>query len=334
MSDRDVIHIIYASDGKYAPLLGISLTSLFENNQGEKLRLYILDSGIGEEDKDKIEKLCGEYEQPNPDFIPSEDVSKVLEMDVESDRGSLAQYARIFISRHLDAEIKRVLYLDCDTIIRKPLRELYDLDLGDNTIAALDDAFSVHYRANLDLEQSDIMFNSGVMLIDMKKWRERNVEPRVLDFIRDRHGFVEKGDQGALNAVLSRETYCFDTVYNAVTIFFDFSYEEMLKYRRPPKYYSKEEVQRAVDDPAIVHYTLSFLSKRPWMEGCEHLWGKEWLKYKAKSPWKDMPLVREHRSWRVIAIRKLPRRFMLWLAGLLQVYGRPWLYRMRQRKQR
>ena len=29
------------------------------------------------------------------------------------------------------------------------------------------DAFSKHYRANIDLEENDIMFNSGVMLIDI-----------------------------------------------------------------------------------------------------------------------------------------------------------------------
>lgn len=328
----EMMHIVYASDGNYAPILGISLTSLLENNRDAQLQVHILDSGIGEADREKIVKLCEDYKQPKPHFIPAENVSVVLGMDVAADRGSLAQYARIFIARQLEEEIDRVLYLDSDTIIRKSLADLWHIDLQGKTIAALDDAFSVHYRPNLDLNRNDIMINSGVMLIDMKKWRERNVEQRILDFIRNHRGFVEKGDQGALTAVLSRETMCFDTVYNAVTIFFDFSYEEMIRYRRPPRYYSEADVKRAVEDPVIIHYTLSFLSKRPWMEGCEHPWVEEWLKYKAMSPWKDMPLTEEHRSWRVTAIRKLPRRFMMWLAGLLQVYGRPWLYRIRLRK--
>ena len=332
MSDGGIIHIVYATDINYAPMLGVSLTSLLDNNQEERFQIHILDSGIEEEDIAKIEALCKRYQQPKPRFIPAEDVSAVLGIDVAADRGSLTQYARIFISRHIDPEIDRVLYLDCDTIVRKSISPLWNLELEGATIGALDDAFSVHYRKNLDLKPDDIMFNSGVMLIDMKKWRERNVEQRILDFIRNRRGFVEKGDQGALTAVLSRETMCFDTVYNAITIFFDFSYEEMIRYRRPPRYYSEADVKRAVEDPVIIHYTLSFLSKRPWMEGCEHPWVEEWLKYKAMSPWKDMPLTEEHRSWRVTAIRKLPRRFMMWLAGLLQVYGRPWLYRIRLRK--
>lgn len=329
-----MMHIVYASDNAYAPKLGISLTSLLENNRDAKLQLHILDSGIGESDREKIENLCASYQQPTPRFIPTKDVSEILGMDVEADRGSLAQYARIFISRYLCMDIDRILYLDCDTIIRKPINDLYNLDLRGNTIAALNDAFSAQYRKNLDLKPDAIVFNSGVMLIDMKKWREQNVEQRILDFIRSCRGFVEMGDQGALSAVLSHETLCFDTVYNAVTIFFDFNYEEMLRYRRPPKYYSREDVQRAVEDPAVIHYTLSFLSKRPWMEGCEHPWVDEWLLYKSKSPWKDMKLDVEHRSWQVTAIRKLPRPLMLWLAGLLQVYVRPWLYRLRMKKLR
>ena len=325
----EMMHIVYASDGNYAPILGISLTSLFENNRDAQLQVHILDSGIGEADREKIEKLCEDYKQPKPHFIPAENVSMVLGMDVATDRGSLAQYARIFIARQLEEEIDRVLYLDSDTIIRKSLAVLWHIDLQGKTIAALDDAFSVHYRPNLDLNRTDIMFNSGVMLIDMIKWRERKIEQRILDFIRSRRGFVEKGDQGALTAVLSHETICFDTVFNAVTIFFDFSYKEMLAYRRPPAYYQETEVKRAVEDPVIVHYTLSFLSRRPWMEGCTHPWAEEWLRYKSRSPWRDMPLETEHRSWRVTAIRRLPRPLMLWLAGLLQVYGRPWLYRLR-----
>lgn len=327
-----ILHIVYASDRNYAEMLGVSMISLFENNRGNEIRLYILDGGIAEEDLGRMEDICRSYGQPALCRIPAEDISGILNMDVAADRGSRAQFSRIFISRYIDESIDRILYLDCDTIIRRPLTELWNIDLGGHTIAALDDAFSVQYRKNADLQPDDIMFNSGVMLIDLKKWRDSAAEEKALSFIRSRHGFAEKGDQGVLNAVLSRECLCFDPVFNAVTIFFDFSYKEMLAYRKPPAYYSEEEVARAVRDPVIIHYTMSFLSKRPWMTGCRHPWTDEWLKYKKMSPWRDVPPAEEHRSWRVRAMRRLPRPLMLWSAGLLQAYGRPWLYRVRLKK--
>lgn len=323
-------HIVYAADKSFAPILGVSLVSLFENNT--QVQVHILDAGISQSDREKIEKTCKSYQMPAPHWIPADDISKELKMAVSADRGSMAQYARIFISRHLDPTIDRILYLDCDTIITGSLRELWETDLQNKTAAVLLDAFSKYYRKNVDLQLDDIMFNSGVMLVDMKRWREQDVEKRVLSFIKSRHGFIEKGDQGALNAVLSHECVLFDPKFNAVTIFFDFSYQEMLRYRRPPGYYPDEQIRNAVENPVIIHYTVSFLSKRPWMKGCGHPWTDEWLKYKSMSPWADTPLIEEKRSWRVHAIRKLPRGLMLWIAGLLQVYGRPWLYQIRMRR--
>lgn len=330
--NTNTIHIVYAADMTFAKILGVSVLSLFDNNPGTQIKLYILDSGISEEDHRNIQDICTSFGQDWPRWIPVEDICKELKVDVVADRGSSAQFSRIFISRHIDESIDRILYLDCDTIIRKSLNDLWNMDLEGKTIAALDDAFSKYYRANIDLLPNDIMFNSGVMLIDLKKWRERHVEQSVLDFIRQKKGFVEKGDQGALNAVLSRECLCFAPEYNAVTIFFDFNYKEMIRYRRPPNYYSEQSIKQAVNDPVIIHYTISFLSKRPWFIGCQHFWKDEWLRYKTASPWKEVPFSEEHRSWRVHLMRKLPRPLMIWLASLLQVYGRPWLYRYRLRK--
>lgn len=230
-------------------------------------------------------------------------------------------------------ELSRVLYLDCDIIVKKSIRELWNLDLQGKTIGALMDAFSKHYRANIDLEPDDIMFNSGVMLINLKKWRRDNVEDRLLKFIAAKNGRIQQGDQGALNAVLSRETYCFEPRFNSVTIFYDFTYEEMLIYRKPPKFYSEEKVNEAVENPSVIHFTTSFLSKRAWMKGCKHRYADEWLKYKKTSPWKDEPLWEDNRlQWQQTGarvIKKLPRGMAIGLAGLMQAYGRPWMNRIK-----
>lgn len=41
----------------------------------------------------------------------------------------------------------------------------------------------------------------------------------------------------------------------------------MLIYRKPPNFYPKEEIKKAIEDPVIIHYTTSFISRRPWVEG-------------------------------------------------------------------
>lgn len=327
--NQDIAHIVYASDDRFAEILGVSLVSLYENSRDmDDIIVYVLDSGITKENKEKLNSLPEKYGRSQITWIPAQDISKVLSMEVAVDRGSLSQYARLFVSSDLPENLDRVLYLDCDIVINKSIRELWNLNLQGKTIGALKDAFSPYYRANIGLESNDVMFNSGVMLIDLKRWKEQKVEERLLKFIGERNGNIQQGDQGALNAVLSKDTFCFEPRFNSVTIFYDFNYQEMLVYRKPPQgYYTEGEIQKATNDPSIIHFTTSFLSKRPWIVGCQHRYVDVWLKFKEMSPWKDKELWEDKRpQWKQVmidVINRMPRKMMISLAGLAQAYGRP-----------
>jgi len=326
--NEKIAHIVYASDDRFAEVLGVSLVSLYENSKDMyDLIVYILDSGISIENKEKIVFVSESYKRKAPIFIKAKDISQELQMDVDIDRGSLSQYARLFVSSDLPNNLNRVLYLDCDIIISRSIRELWKLDLQGKTIGALMDAFSKHYRINIDLKPNDVMFNSGVMLIDLNRWKERKVEERLLRFIASKKGKIQQGDQGALNAVLSYDTYCFEPRFNSVTIFYDFTYKDLMIYRRPPEFYSEEQLRAAVEEPNVIHFTTSFLSKRPWMTGCQHRYVDEWKKYKGMSPWKDTALWRDNRqAWKQKGLdvyKLIPKWIALRLAGIMQAYGRP-----------
>ncbi|MCH5203686.1 MAG: glycosyltransferase family 8 protein [Oscillospiraceae bacterium] len=328
-------HIVYASDDRFAEILGVSLVSLYENSGDmSSITVYVLDSGITQENKAKIEEVCKSYDRPTPVWIKGLDISEVLSMKVTVDRGSLSQYARLFVAGSLPRELGRVLYLDCDIIIKKSIGGLWNIDLQGKTIGAAKDAFSRSYRANIGLQPNDIMFNSGVMLIDLDRWREQNVEERLLDFISRKKGKIQQGDQGALNAVLTHDICCIDPRFNSVTIYHDFSYREMMIYRKPAEgFYSEEQVEAAANDPSIIHFTTSFLSKRPWIRGCQHRYVNEWLKYKELSPWKSTALWEDDRPrWKqkITGIyRALPNALSVRIAGIAQAYGRPFINRIK-----
>lgn len=326
-------HIVYASDDGFAEILGVSLVSLYENNkQFENIFVYILDSGIRPENIHKLNSIAEQFHRPALQYIKAIDITEKLSIQVNLDRGSTSQYARLFIADLLDVSLNRILYLDCDIIINQSIEELWTTDLNGNIIAALKDAFSADYRKIFDLEPDDVMFNSGVMLIDLEKWRSEQIEKKLLDFIRSRNGHIQQGDQGALNAVLSRQTYCIAPKFNAITIFFDFSYEEMLVYREPVDFYSKAEVDEAVRNPVLIHFTTSFLSKRPWYDGCQHKFLSSWTKYKALSPWRDSKnrTAKKESFFKAMYIRLagiMPRKMMIRISGMLHAHGRPLLYR-------
>lgn len=330
MYDSAIAHIVYASDDGFAEILGVSLVSLFENSGDMKeIRVYILDSGISKHNREKIEEVCIRYQRSLPVWLKARNITEELGMRVATDRGSLSQFARLFVASDLPGDLERVLYLDCDIIFCQSVSLLWNLDMHGKTIAALNDAFSRQYRANINLEPEDVMFNSGVMLIDLNRWKRQKVEERLLKFIAMKRGRIQQGDQGALNAILSRDTYCFHPRFNSVTIFYDFTYHELYVYRKPAgKYYTEAEIKEATEHPVIIHFTTSFLSRRPWVKDCHHRYCELWRSYKAESPWRDEPLREDNRPrWKkagIMVFKMMPRRLALYVAGAAQAYWRPW----------
>ncbi|MCD5534046.1 glycosyltransferase family 8 protein [Lactobacillus delbrueckii] len=166
------------------------------------------------------------------------------------------------------------------------------------------------------------------MLIDLNCWKRQKIEERILKFITMKRGWIQQGDQGALNAVLSYDVYCFNPRFNSVTIFYDFTYHGLYVYRKlVGKYYTEAEIKEATEYPVIIHFTISFLSRRPWVKDCHHRYCELWRSYKAKSPWRDESLREDTRpAWKLRRIRifkKLPRGLARHIAGFLQAYGRP-----------
>ena len=65
--DKNRVHIVYASDDGFSEILGISMVSLYENSKDmESIAVYILDSGITDTNKKKLESICKTYNRALP----------------------------------------------------------------------------------------------------------------------------------------------------------------------------------------------------------------------------------------------------------------------------
>lgn len=321
-------NIIYTTDDNFCDVMGVSILSLLENNKKmSNIQITIIESKVSWQNKRKINEICVNYNRQLPKWCKATDITQKLNMDVSVDRGSLSQYSRLFLNSFVREDVQKVLYLDCDTLIVGPLNNLWKLDLGKNVVCALKDAFSPYYRKNIDLDKNDIMFNSGVMLVDMNNWRNYNIEKKIFNFIIDKNGRVQQGDQGVLNSILSKYTLPLSPKYNAVSIFYEYSYHELLTYRKPVNFYPKEVINDAIKDVRIIHFTSAFDTIRPWIKG-SHVENRNlWVEYYMKTPWSEKELREPSGSKvkKIIYLLKeiLPRSLFINFFGFFQAYVRP-----------
>lgn len=320
-------NVVYATDNKFIPVLGTSIISLLINNtDAHSISITILGSKIKQSNKNKISQICWKFKNAKLYWIDVDSIKEKIGINVKSDRGSYSQFSRLFIGTLLDDNLDKILYLDSDTLVLSSIRELWNIKLQNNIAAVLTDAFDKYYYDNFQMNSDSIIFNSGVMLIDLRKWRNYGIEKLAINYINQKNGTVSQGDQGILNYVLKDLVLPFNPKYNLVSIFYDLTYKEIYMYRKPYKFYSEEEITLAKKDPVIVHFTSSFYSIRPWYKNCNHELKDSWNFYYKKTPWSNTKLPKDKRKEKQIinyCFNNYGKKEILLIGGLFQKYVRP-----------
>lgn len=312
------MNFVYAADDNYASILAASILSLCRWNKD--INIIVIDNGISIENKNKIEDIVHKADSVIS-FVKTISIEKMFPFHLNMDRGSMAQFARLFLSDILPGEWDRVIYLDCDTLIRGTLNALFETDMQRMVIAGVEDAFGRLHWKKLGLGKGDVYVNSGMLLINLRRWREENIERQFREIILRKKGRIPQGDQGIINTVLKGKILKLPVRYNVLAYNFDFTYREMVLYRKPYKFYSPKEIEKAKENPVIVHFTRSFASMRPW-ENSEtgHKYGKEWQSYYINAGYM-MTGKYEKRSYKIY--KMFPHLPLLFAVGILHAYVKP-----------
>ncbi len=288
-----MINVVYASDDNFAEIMGISILSLLENNKkAEEICIHILEDSISDINKKRLLELTGIYNRK----IIFYDVKKYLTDDMKQQRGSLSTFSRLFMTDILPADVTKALYIDCDTLVVGSVEELYNTDLNGFYGAGVKDPISIHHFRNIGLSGKENYINAGILLINLEKWRNENAPEKFMAFFDKYNGDVPYADQGIINGVMADKIKQLDLKYNCYTMLYDFTYKKLQSFRHPVEYYTQEQFNRAKREPVIIHFTTSFASLRPWIEGSRHPYAQQWLKYKSASPWKNEPFRKDNRS--------------------------------------
>lgn len=294
------MNFLFSSDNNYASLLGVTMYSLLKNNIHDfsELNIYVFDLGISKLNKSKLNNICQNYEgNVSLKFIEINTIESILNIEIKATR-ALATYARLFSSSLLSEDIDKVVYLDCDAIVDGSFKELLDIDIGEYYCAGVLDAGPKYINSFLDLPLDNNHFNAGFLYINLKKWREDNLENKFMEYIIANNGEVFHNDQGIINVICNDKILMINPKYNLLSPFFEVDYENVLKWYGMDKYYSKKTIEEALKDPIFIHLT-QFVFGRPWFKNStNHPLRKLFDSYAKKTPFANEVYIEDNRQWK------------------------------------
>jgi lipopolysaccharide biosynthesis glycosyltransferase len=147
------------------------------------------------------------------------DVDHLLPQSIE------LNYLRLVLAEALPNARGRLLYLDADTLVRVDLAALLATDIGEKTVGAAPDYLGycrsgVSNWHEMGLGPDDLYFNSGVLLIDVDRWRSKDIGRRALEIcLANRSHLLALGqhpqhDQYGLNVVLHDDWHVLSSRWN------------------------------------------------------------------------------------------------------------------------
>lgn len=278
-------YIVLSTDNGYVQHCAATLTSISQNNPNTFF--YILTEGLEDKNADLLLTLAHNNKcELEVLTVSKEFIDKVPMPDEKAlSHISPATYYRLLISSLLPDSVDKVVYMDCDIIVRKSLEQLFEIDVANYALGAVfqDDPTLLQgdEQSRLGLSAEQGYFNAGVLLMNLAYWRENKVEEQLLDFMDKNYNNIRFHDQDVLNAVLGKKTRLISCNWNLLTVFLtralhNFTSERCVNYRK--------EVQGGIgNDPAVVHFVYR---PKPWEWSCVHPFKSEYYKYLDKTPFK------------------------------------------------
>lgn len=239
MQNSSAISIVCICDNHYAILLAALIKSIESNHHTqEKIAFYIVDDQISGKNRERIDASI-DPQMTTIHWMKMENcLPEGAKLPIDKSSLPLNIYVRLFIPSFIPADLQKVIFLDVDMIVLEDISKLWHTDLGNNIVAAVQDQFiqivsrwggiANYQQFNLDPETK--YFNAGLLVMDIKKWKEQNITDEILLCLDKNKENAKFQDQYGLNAVLANKWLELDPLWNRFA-------------------YSKE------DRPYLIHFT-------------------------------------------------------------------------------
>ncbi|MBU7584371.1 MAG: glycosyltransferase family 8 protein [Nostoc sp. TH1S01] len=292
------IFLVCAADNNYAMPLAVTVRSALANlKSNRKISLLIIDGGINQANKSKIIKSFNP-EQIDISWVQPD--NKIFENLVLSRHLTISCYYRLLITEFLPKEVNKAIYLDSDMVVTGDLEELWNIDIEDNYVLAVQDDVQLYISMSQGLRNyqdhglspDSKYFNSGLLVINLDKWREENIGLKVINYLRENLEY-SPDDQDGLNAVMAGKWGELHPKWNQMPRVYNYPSPEDSPY-------PENILQEMLNNPGIIHFTNA---PKPWYAGlrteCQHPKKYLFFQYLDMTSWK---------GWRDTYWRRLGRK--------------------------
>lgn len=290
------INIVFASDNNYAQHTAVAMASVLVNTKvPQKIQFYLIDDKIQPENKEKITKTVQNL-GGNIEFIKIK--NSRLEDCYVSGELSRASYFRLDIANILDESIEKIIYLDCDLLVYDDIEKMWQLDMGGKPVAATCD-LGIMASARVRKQKNKFIglpfdapyFNAGVLIMDLKKWRDGNYAEAIIALATQNK--YPNHDQDALNKFFMNNWQEIPLRWDVIPPVFNL----FLKIVTKPDL--RKKAIEAKLNPAIFHYAGGY---KPWEYEIHDGFNDKYYEYLKLTEYKDakMPQFDKRRKNRSI----------------------------------
>ncbi len=218
------IPIFFTIDDGYAPFLAVALNSAIKNcDTNKQYKAIVLHQELNDANKAKLRSL--ETDNFKIELTPMKANFEALDDRMSNrlrcDYFTLTIYFRLFIPA-MFPQYDKGIYIDSDVVLTEDISKLFDIDIGDNFLGACNDLSIadipplVAYTENAVGMKKNEYINSGVLLMNLKKMRECDLEGHFLRLLNTYHFDCIAPDQDYLNAMCNGKIYYLDAAWDAM----------------------------------------------------------------------------------------------------------------------
>lgn len=274
------IDIVLASDNNYAQHVAVVAASILSNTK-EKVHFHVLSDGIAVDKltfiKQTINNLGGS--------ISCYDLSayQCFNELFTSGHISKAAYFRLDIANILPQSVNKVIYLDVDLLVLKDIVELWQFDLKEKPLAAVPD-YGIMASKRLMQQKHKVIglplnsdyFNSGVVIMDLKQWREYKYAEQVIKLAAE--GNLPHHDQDALNKVFMEKWIPLPLKWNVIPPVFNLFPKILVKRNL------RINAVNARRNKAVLHFAGRY---KPWEFELKKNFNDQYYYYLRKTAFSD-----------------------------------------------